>query len=447
MFFLTFLYVIATFAVVFVLPGLAVVEVVASRKYRGTRMAMASAVGVALVCYLSLTTIGFAGIWLPVHLTGWVVLGHSLALTLGALAVISRREGGVVPALQVLGTTVRDAIDWRLGLFLAVVATLYLVGYDSAAFDQERCISRACLLPLHSYLLPDLPLYFDGCADCFDGRNAFFLWNGHQRMGPSVFVAPFVALFGFPGFRLLHAVMGLVAAWFGYHTAREQLGHRGYGYLAGLLVACNPWALGITLVDENILCLGLGSVILYLVLARRTQWLLVGLFFGLFIGVRHVGLLALPAIFYAVLERGQQRQYMAPWYHRYFGSEPVSNLTTITLSILLFSLPWLFVHARAWAVGLPLYESFAGLPAMTHRFLGVEFTLHGLLNWPFVALPVRSPFNGFPNMIALPLQVIATLGLLGVALAAIGMVNSWGDSRRALFFGCSGRFHSGCSWR
>lgn len=435
MVFLTSLYAIMAFVIVFLVPGLAVVEVVAPRKYQGARLAMASAVGVALVCYLSLTTIGFAGLWLPVHLSGWVVLGHGVLVTAASFALISRREGGALPALQVLSTTVRNSLDWRLALFLALVSTLYLVGYDSAAFDQERCISRACLLPLHSYLLPELPLYFDGCADCFDGRNAFLLWNGHQRMGPSVFVAPFVALFGFPGFRLLHAVMGLLTAWFGFHVGREQLGQRGYGYLAGFLLACNPWALGITLADENILCLGLGSVILYLVLARRTQWLLVGLFFGLFIGVRHVGLLALPAIFYAVIARGRERQYEAAWYHRYFGSEPIANLTTVTLSILLFSLPWIFVHARAWLVGLPLYESFAGLPAMTHHFLGLDFTLHGLLNWPFIELPVRSPFNGFPNMVALPLQVISTLGLLGVALAAIGVVPACRQARRAVLFG------------
>ncbi len=432
---LTFLYVIFAFLVAFVLPGLVVVEAVAREKYRGARMAMAGAVGVALVCYLSLTLVGFLGLRFPVYLTGWFVIGNSLLVTLVAFALVRRHAGGARPAWHRLVRTVADAWDWRLALFLTGVTALYLIGYDSAAFDQERCISRACLLPLHPYLLPDLPLYFDGCTECFEGRNAFFIWNGHQRMGPSVFVAPFVALFGLPGFRLLHAFMGLLAAWFGYHAAREHLGQSGYGYVAGFLMACNPWALGISLVDENILCLGLGSVIFYLVSARRTQWLLVGLFFGLFIGIRHVGLLALPAIIYAVVVRGKERQYDAAWYHRYFGSEPVSNLTTIALSILLFSMPWIFVHARAWLVGLPLYESFAGLPAMTHRFLGLEFTLHGLLNWPFIELPVRSPFNGFPNFVALPLQIVVTLGLAGLAAVAIGIVGSWREGRRLLFFG------------
>jgi hypothetical protein len=432
---LTFTYIIVAFLVVFLLPGLTVVEAVAPGKYRGARMALASAVGVALVCYLSLTVVGFLGLQFPVHMTGPLVAGVAVSLTLVSFALVAYRRGGAGPAIRDLGTTVKGAWNWRLAAFLLVVTTLYLVGYDSAAFDQERCISRACLLPLHSYLLPDLPLYFDGCTDCFQGRNAFFLWNGHQRMGPSVFVAPFVALFGFPGFRLLHAFMGLLAGWFGYHAGREVLGQPRYGYVVGFLMACNPWALGISLVDENILCLGLGSVILYLVVARRTQWLLVALFFGLFVGIRHVGLLALPAVLYAVVARGRQQQYRAAWYHRYFGSEPISNLTTICLGIVLFSLPWIFVHTRAWMVGLPVYESFAGLPAMTHRFLGLEFTLHGLLNWPFIEVPVRSPFNGFPNFVALPLQVISTLGLLGLAMVAIGAVRSWQQNRQILYFG------------
>jgi hypothetical protein len=426
---------IATFIVVFWLPGLAALEALAPGKYEDARLGLAAALGVALVCYLTLTVTGFLGLIIPLFLSAPLVLAISLAVFLASLLLVRHRQGSLKGAFATLATQVKGAFHPRLALFLTVVLLLYLVAYDSAAFDQERCISRACLLPLHAYLQPHAPLYFDGCLECFDGRNAFLEWNGHQRMGPSALVAPFVSLFGFPGFRLLHAVLGMLAAWFGFHTAREKLGHPGYGYLAGGLMALNPWALSISLVDENIMALALGSVLLYLLLARRTQWLLVGLFFGLFVGIRHIGLLSLPALFYAIWVGRRTTHYGASWYHRLFGSEPWANVTTLVLGILVFSLPWLFVHGRGWATGELSYESFAGLPPTPHHFLGFQFSLQGLLNWPFVARMLRSPYNGFPNLIALPTQVIATVGLVGIAALLLGLWHTVKRARAGLVLG------------
>ncbi len=429
------LYVLVVLVGLFVVPGMLVVRLLAPGKYEEAPVAMGAAVGVGLVCYVALTSTGFLGLAVPLYLTGPVAAAFSLAVTLLSALGLRLREKSFGYWRELFLDLPRRVWNPRLFAFLLLVFLLYLVGYDSSLFDQERCISRACLLPVHDYLHPDPPIFFDGCLDCFEGRNAFFLWNGRQRMGPSVFVAPFVGLFGFPGFRLVHAVMGLFAGWFGFHLGRKVFGHAGYGYATALLLACNPLALGIPLVDENILCLALGAALFYVLLESPTQWLFAGLFFGLFIGVRHVGLLSLPAVLYAALTNRDRPHYKAAWYHRIFGTEPVANVTATLLAIGLFSLPWLFVHGHAWFRGLPLYESFAALPATDHEILGFQFSLRGLLSWPFTPVPVRSPFAGYPTLIAFPLTLVKGFGILLLALVAVGWRHGWRTRRTAFVVG------------
>jgi hypothetical protein len=133
---------IATFIVVFWLPGLAALEALAPGKYEDARLGLAAALGVALVCYLTLTVTGFLGLIIPLFLSAPLVLAISLAVFLASLLLVRHRQGSLKGAFATLATQVKGAFHPRLALFLTVVLLLYLVAYDSAAFDQERCISR-----------------------------------------------------------------------------------------------------------------------------------------------------------------------------------------------------------------------------------------------------------------------------------------------------------------
>jgi hypothetical protein len=380
------------------------------------------AVGMAVVCYTSLLVTGLGGLVWPLQLTGWMVVGISVAICLCSALWLRHRDGIAIPfrmqfpRFRPVATQV-----WIHGLLLVAVFFIYLLIYDSTLFDQERCIARACLLPVKMYLGPVFPLGFDGCTECFSGRNGFFLWNGGQRMGPSVFIAPFVSLFGFPGFRLLHAVCGLLIAGCGYQLGSHLFKNHWQGIALALLLSLNRTVLAIPLVDENIICLALGLLLFVSLSFQVPSVWLSGLFLGLFLGIRHIGVLSLPAVFLAI------------WWATGKGRR-VRSLFIAAGATALFSIPWLFIHLRALIQGEPLYESFLSFPPVAHSFLGLEFTMRGLLNWPFAQSLVRSPFNGFPTLLSVPLSLISTFGILALAFVPLGLLSLFRTRRHLLYW-------------
>ena len=260
------LYVVVACLVVFLLPGMLLTRLVAPGKFGDSRFAVAFGLGVTVVPFLAFLLVGLLGLKVRIHMSLPLVAGLSLLVSAGLVAGLRTVEGSFQFLRELLPMGKGKHFSWGLAIYLALVTLAYLFSYDSSIFDQERCIIRAGILPYFDYITADPPVGFDGCIHCFDHRNAFLLWNGGQRSGPSVFVSAFAALFGFPGFRILHALLGLMAGWFGFHLGRKLFDNRGYGYLTGVLLALNPYALSIPLLDENIMALALGAAMFYFLL-------------------------------------------------------------------------------------------------------------------------------------------------------------------------------------
>lgn len=415
------LYALAAALVFLMLPGMMLTRLLARDKFRNGWFAVAFAVGCMVVPYLSLLLTGLLGLAVKIHISLVLVGALSLFLTASAALGIRLVEGSFGFVGQ-LWSRMRDAFSWPLFLYLGLVFVLYLVSYDSTLFDQERCVSRAGILPYFDYLTGRRPVGFPGCIDCFSDRNAFFLWNGGQRMGPSVFVANFMALFGFPGFRILHATFGLLTGWFGFHLGNRVFGRPLAGLLVSVLLALNPWALSIPLLDENIMGLALGTVLFFFLLEKPTEWLFAGVTFGLFLGIRHVGILSIPALVVAAALSSSKDHYRWPGLDRWVGTGRWVNVAITGVATALFSIPWIFIHTMAYIRGRELYESFVSMHPYPHSILGIDFPFQGLLSWPFLDAPVRSPYNGFPTLVSFPLAMLRTWGTAMVALVPLGLV-------------------------
>ncbi len=421
MFFAYTAYALLAALIILFLPGVLLTRLLARDKFRGAFVAVSFAVGFLVVPYLALLFAGFVGLVTRFHESLVYVSALSVAVSVSAAIGLRIKEGSFGYAANLMGELKRS-FSWPMFLYLTFVLIAYLVSYDSSLFDQERCVSRAGILPFFDYLSDNPPVGFPGCVDCFTERNAFFLWNGGQRMGPSVFVSGFLSLFGFPGLRILHAVFGLLTAWFGWHLGLSLFNRTGPAVLLSMLVALNPYALSIPLLDENIMGLALGTVMFFLMFQKPTQWIFVGAFLGLFLGIRHVGLLSVPAVLYVAWRSVEVEHYKSPLVHDMFGKGRTANLSILLLSLLFFCIPWIFIHTAGYLRGKDVYEAFVSMPALPHSFLGFDFQFNGLLSWPFVDSPVRSPYNGFPTLLSFPLTIMKSWGLVLMAFLPIGLI-------------------------
>jgi hypothetical protein len=153
--------------------------------------------------------------------------------------------------------------------------------------------------------------------------------------------------------------------------------------------------------------------------------MLAGLFCGLAIGIRHID--AGLAIGIAVLLLAAAVRT---------GASPKEALRT-TAKPLVLGLLWALLHAlihHQVAYGSLLsHEHFADEVwfQTSYDFLGLHFTYPGLLNWPFAEQVIRTPYNGLPTFLMIPLSLTAHSGSVFVALVAVGL-SSLVRGRRAL---------------
>jgi hypothetical protein len=423
------LYVVAVVLTCFLVPGMLVVRLAGRDEHRDAFFGASLAVGLGLVCYLSLLVVGLLGLVVKVHVSLPLVVGLALALTAGAGILLRLSEGSFAFLKELFVTAPRTAFSLPLFLYLAAVTAVALLVYDSALFDQERCVSRAGILPFADYLTGRLPVGFPGCIECFRDRNAFFLWNGGQREGPAVLVANAMALFGFPGFRIMNALLALVTGWLGFHLGRQVFESRPLGYLTSAALVLNPMVLSIPLEDENTMALALGTALFFFLFRKRPAWALVGLFAGLFLGIRHEGVVSLAALAIVAWTAGRNLRFKTPLADELFGRGRVTAFVVLGLATVAASVPWIWAHAWLFSQTGGVYESFLSMPATEHRFLGIRFPFNGLLSWPFVPEPVRSPYNGFPTLVSFPLTLLRTWGILLCALGLTGVAWGWRNRR------------------
>ena len=372
--------------------------------------------GTWLVSFTTVSVVGLLGLLLPVFVSLPILLGVALAwdaLLLWRLA----RLGPLGPQLR----PQRFARwDWALVAVMLGLTAVALLNYDRAFFDEERCIIRSSVLPYHNYFRSGLPMMHELPAWMLD-RNPFLFWNGGQREGMSFVLTPFLALFQYLGFRTCFAFHHLAVGAGTYILGRRLLGNRWLGLAAALLICLNPYTMAMVDVDDNIFALATGSVALAFLLRRPVHWFWFMLPYGLFLGIRHEGILTLPGVLYWLRHQPLR------------GSLRRRRRLQLALGAAAFTLPFVLYHAFLIVVHGTPYEAFVAQPAVTHHFLGMELELHGLLNWPFYSQLARSPFSAHPPLVAFPLALVAGLGILSWALVPGGM--AWLRKNRPGFFG------------
>ncbi len=372
--------------------------------------------GTWLVSFSTVTLVGLLGLAFPVFVRLPVLLAVALVWD-GLLLWRLRRRGPLAPQLRpsALGRWDWGVLAVMLGLF--VVA---LLNYDRAFFDEERCIIRSSVLPYYNYFRAGLPMMHE-LPQWMLERNPFLFWNGGQREGMSFVLTPFLAVFQYLGFRACFAFHHLAIGAGTYILTRRLLGSRGLGLVAALFLCLNPYTMTMVDVDDNVFALATGSVALAFLLRRPVHWFWFMLPYGLFLGIRHEGVLTLPGVIWWLRHQPVR------------GAARRQRRLHLALGALAFTFPFLLYHAFLIFVHGTPYEAFVAQPAVTHRFLGLELELHGLLNWPFHEQLARSPFSAHPPLVAFPLALLVGLGVLAWAMVPGGL--AWLRRHRPGFFG------------
>lgn len=389
------------YSLYFVYPAL-----VLARAVFGPRPSRWDAVGAIPLAFLVVGWFGYA-------IALVTIVGfhhHTFALANLAAYVVARRKG--YRPLELLRGW-RDggwprAESWLAAVVAALAFAAGLVLYQTDLFSNSclhQALSAAVRVPL-GHLEGDMagPELF---------RNWLLKIDPGEREGVYAALAPFAFLFGFLGLRIFYAVTLAGAAVYGYLAARAALpGSRLARISVAVLFAAFPPCIDVLWNDGNTVGFLAASALLWLVLRGGVAPASLGVFCGLLIAIKHEAVLCLLA---PLLAARREREPRA-WFQ--FGR---------ALAVVL--IPMFLRHAAVF--GTPFgYEGFAEYDAHPHRFLGVDFELHGMLNFPLYPQVVRTPFNPLPLFLWFPIWSAARVGLVTCALIVIGLVATLRAPRR-----------------
>ena len=374
--------------------------------------------GLAFVGTISFIAVAFAGLFFRVFLTGWMLAGFALviaALCIGWLWWTRARLRGVSTRKWLSGIR-----GWRGAVHGAPLAktvliaglavlTFYLVNYNRQAFDEERCLIRAAVLPVHNYLTFDTPMSWMLPPDAVE-KNAFLHWNGGQRLGSAVFSGYSLALFSYAGFRITYGLCGLFIFLGMFLAAREVTRKPGASLFGAVALAMSPYLIQVDVFDENLLSAGVCSLALAVLVRRVKDPVGAAVLVALLVGIRHVTLLWYPGLLVYL------------WFTGPKGRKGAFKLGLFLLLSLVFMSPYIYKHARDIVLYPIPYESFLSYLPTPHSIFGIDFMYRGLLNWPFVSEMMRSPFSPYPPALGFPLLIVERFGILLAGLMVLGAV-------------------------
>jgi len=177
-----------------------------------------------------------------------------------------------------------------------------------------------------------------------------------------------------------------------------------------VLFAFNPYVVMIVDLDRNVMALAFAAALYFLAVNRSVTPVLLGALAGFTVGL---GLNLLPLVFGVPLAFHVVSGSRRPW-----------------LDLGLFLCPFLLVGAT-WLGYIGLDTSQGWVEPFHYSLLGVEFSSHRLLAYPFVSGLTRGPHDAFPPMLEYPLHVANTLGVVLVGLALLGLAVNWRSSWRS----------------
>lgn len=255
------------------------------------------------------------------------------------------------------------------------------------------------------------------------GKGTYGVISKDQRIGTGIMFAPWFLFFKFFGFRLLFALNGLLIAVFVFLTMRLFTDRFTVCLFAAAAATLNPYMISLNKLNPNIIGMMFISILLYLILSRKAGWLLIGLVYGIFGGVRNEGILFLPAIFY-YLFYSSERKFKDSLL--FIGAAFITIIPILYWNY--FAFGNMFMHPTQFQ-GL---EGFR--PTFEHRFLLWKFNFNGMFNWPLYSQVVRTPYFAFPVFLLLPLILVNSFGVILSALTLTGIAVLFREKRELLIF-------------
>ena len=244
-----------------------------------------------------------------------------------------------------------------------------------------------------------------------------------QRIGTAVMFAPWFAFFKLFGFRLLFAISILLTAVFIYLTLRLFNISFAISIFLSLISVLNPYLLSLNKLNPNLIGMMFISFLIYLILSKNTSWLLIGIIYGIFGGVRNEGILFLPAILFFIFTSGQNRTRA---FLLFLGGAFIAIL------------PILYWNHFAFGNILMHPTQFKGLegfrPTFQHQLLFWRFNFNGMFNWPLYSQIVRTPYFAFPVFLFLPLLLINSFGIILITFMLNGLIQALKDRLRIFIF-------------
>ncbi len=259
-----------------------------------------------------------------------------------------------------------------------------------------------------------------------------------QRIGAAIQAAPFFRLFRVFGFRLLYALIPALTAMLFFLVVQQLTGRRWIGLIAALGLVLNPFLLSFQSLNANFPALMLLVALLMMLQIEPFRPLVAGLLLGVFGGIRNMGLIYAPLFLLWVYFSSVDRTEGKALARRLAG---LRGAGLFALGALLTILP--ITYWKEFAFGSPLahpsqFADFQGFrPTFEHTFLGLKFAFNGLLNYPFHTEWVRTPHFPFPVFLMIPLVFITSIGLVGAAVAFLGLKPLLREHRRTAWMALS----------
>jgi hypothetical protein len=418
-------WIVIAFGIAYWIPGRLLVDLLIRDALPEERLPFALVLGLAVVNVVAILVVGMAGLMGPVYLTPgvmWLIVSAVLAI-LAALRLWRR------------GLNFQDWIarPTRTQVFLwvatALATTFFLVHYDDDLLWEESCMVRAATAICADTLDPDLlEAHVDGgklssyqsdpLLGRYEQRNNFLVYNQGEPLGPSILIAPFLALFGLFGFRLVYVLQGLLLPAGGFLLGRRLTGKSWAGWVTAALLTFSPYALEVRTFDENFIASAFGTVALVMLTRPGIPFYAAGIATAMLVGLRQPIVIMVPFLL-IYLRRASHGEPGAR--SRFLGAMALIGLP-ILLKHMLFTM----------TAGGTLFEGAFERPLAPHSLFGHHFDLRVLLSFPFVSEPLRSPYNAYPTLVAYPLDVLRHFGFLAAALAPAGLVWLWRGHRRTL---------------
>jgi len=411
----------ATLLGLYGIPGFLFIRALWPNRGRIGTFALSIASGLILVNVPTVFIIGIAGLFTRVVLSVSALV-LTAAIESAFLAALLWRRG----RLKAFSFSRPSTATWALGVLTLVSTVFYLAYFDQDVMGEDSCIVRAASAISFDFKAIGATLEGRSGSDASpyiksglgldrdpSGTNPFLLFNDGQRLGPGMLAAPFLVLFGAFGLRLLYALQGLLLPGLGMALGRSTFGDNRSAWLVSLALVFSPYALETRMFNENPMSLVFGTLALIMLLDERPRAFASGIAMSLFFGIRHICVVVLPGVLIYVKRRFEH---------------PMRATALLLTGLFLFLLPYLVLHFSFFLANGGMFEGALDRPVNDYSFLGWHFRSGALLNFPFVPEPLRSPYNAFPNLIQIPLDIVRRFGLAACALVIPGV--QWFFSRR-----------------